>query len=282
MLSATMSWWYDDRRLDFQLYPIKSYEKSSFEDGWKSESKSDKDDIIYPKFLSRLVSTLSSNFWLIHFFEREKSTKMAMRGSRGPKGIKGWNTWVIHSPAGGLSFRQLHQHLPGACQEVEALLQLPLGPGCVEWFHHFPRPPLQALLQLALAHGKGDQEVKVLSLLDESRWNDGIIPPAKINPPPAVGASWRRRRPLRGDRLRPPSAETVSSDLEQRRPHAPEFAIISYCKTFWNFSKGSAKLQPAPAEVNWHFDPRTVAPSDDGSPLRPLFGWISEVNWHFY
>jgi hypothetical protein len=36
------------------------------------------------------------NFWLIHFFEREKSTKMAMMGSAWSNGIKGWNKWVIY------------------------------------------------------------------------------------------------------------------------------------------------------------------------------------------
>jgi hypothetical protein len=32
---------------DFELYPIKGYEKSSFEDGWKKKSKSGKDDRIF-------------------------------------------------------------------------------------------------------------------------------------------------------------------------------------------------------------------------------------------
>jgi hypothetical protein len=59
MLSATWSWSFVNRESDFERYSIKNYEKSSFENGWKIEFKSDKDDRIFDSFLYGWLGTTS-------------------------------------------------------------------------------------------------------------------------------------------------------------------------------------------------------------------------------
>jgi hypothetical protein len=62
------------------------------------------------------------------------------------------------------------------------------------------------------------------------RW--GTVCGAHPLPPSTPIRGDPMRRPFSGDCLQCPSAESFSSDLEQRRPHAPEFAVISCCKIF--------------------------------------------------